>query len=364
MTEFLAGLELSGLFYQEAVRPILADAYPDLDYAAALVGYGSDVIGFDTPISTDHMWGPRLYLFLTEADLPRRDAIFQTLRQRLPVAFRCYSTHFGSPDGIGVRLPQRVERGPVDPLIWLPTVAQFGLDYLGLDPLAGLTARDWLTLPEHKLLSVTGGRVYHDGPGELTRLRAALAYYPHSVWLYLLAAQWGRIAEEEAFVGRVGDVGDELGSRVVAARLVHAVMKLAFLLERRYAPYSKWFGSAFARLACAPALAPHLAAALAAEGWRAREGSLNAAYELAARLHNALGVTPPLDPTVRPYHGRPYLTLFAARFADACRAAITDEAVRGWAPIGGIDQVSDSVPLLSRPPLARQLAALYPTQSK
>ncbi|MCW5850402.1 MAG: DUF4037 domain-containing protein [Anaerolineae bacterium] len=359
MTDFLPGLELGGLFYQEAVRPILAAAYPDLDYAAALIGYGSDVIGFDTPISTDHMWGPRLYLFVTEADLPRRDAVFQTLRQQLPVSFRGYSTHFGSPDGIGVRLLQPVERGPVDPLIWIQTPQQFCLDYLGLDPLAGLTARDWLTLPEHKLLSLTAGRVYHDGPGELTAVRAALAYYPADVWLYLLAAQWGRIVEEEAFVGRTGDVGDELGSRVIAGRLVQALMKLAFLLERQYAPYSKWFGSAFARLACAPALTPPLEGALAAEGWGEREGYLSAAYEMAARLHNGLGITAPLDPTVRPYYGRPYLTLFAERFADATRAAIVDEEVRGWPLLGGIDQVSDCVPLVTHASLARKMVVLY-----
>jgi hypothetical protein len=29
----------------------------------------------------------------------------------------------------------------------------------------------------------------HDGPGDLTRAREALAYYPHDLWLYLLAAQ-------------------------------------------------------------------------------------------------------------------------------------------------------------------------------
>lgn len=31
-------------------------------------------------------------------------------------------------------------------------------------------------------------------------------------------------------------------------------MRLAMLVERRYAPYPKWFGTAFARLPCAPEL--------------------------------------------------------------------------------------------------------------
>jgi hypothetical protein len=56
------------------------------------------------------------------------------------------------------------------------------------------------------------------------------------------SASTGQVAR-----GRCAEVGDELGSRVVAARLVREVMHLAFLLEQQYLPYSKWLGTAFAR---------------------------------------------------------------------------------------------------------------------
>ena len=36
--------------------------------------------------------------------------------------------------------------------------------------------------------------------------------------------------------------------RLTAALLVRDVMRLAFLIERQYAPYAKWFGTGFARL--------------------------------------------------------------------------------------------------------------------
>jgi hypothetical protein len=39
--EFLPGLALSRVLYEEAVRPILSQMYPELPYAAALVGPGS-----------------------------------------------------------------------------------------------------------------------------------------------------------------------------------------------------------------------------------------------------------------------------------------------------------------------------------
>lgn len=358
MPDFIPGLELCGLYYEEAVRPILTEFDPELVYSAALIGPGSDVLGFDTSMSSDHYWGPRLLLFLAE-DETRQDAIQHSLGEKLPVSFRGFSTHYGPPDDKGVRLAQPVETGPVDPLIQLTTVADFFDFYLGIDPRQPLHPRDWLTLPEQKLLSVTGGRVYHDGLGELTLVRERLSYYPKDVWLYLMAAQWARISEEEAFVGRAGGVGDELGSRVIAARLVQGMMKLCFLLERQYAPYSKWFGTAFARLECAPVMLRLFHLILDAVEWQEREQYLCDAYETLAEKHNHLRVTPPLPTQVRPYYNRPFLTLGADRFSEALRAMIREPEVRGWPGIGAIDQISDNVDVLGDPDLAHKLHGLY-----
>src|SRR5581483_7403542 len=101
---------------------------------------------------------------------------------------------------------------------------------------------DWLSFPQQELLCLTAGEVFYDGLCEVEKIRRKLAYYPHDVWLYLLACQWTRIAQEEAFVGRCGEAGDELGSRVTAARLVRDLMRLCFLFEKRYTPYTKWLG--------------------------------------------------------------------------------------------------------------------------
>jgi hypothetical protein len=57
------GVRLAGEFYAEVVRPLLEAEFPGLPYAAALIGAGSEVLGFDTERSTDHDWGPRLLVF-------------------------------------------------------------------------------------------------------------------------------------------------------------------------------------------------------------------------------------------------------------------------------------------------------------
>ena len=49
--KFIPGLELARRFYWEAVRPILDADFPGLRHSAALIGAGSEVLGFDTPMS-------------------------------------------------------------------------------------------------------------------------------------------------------------------------------------------------------------------------------------------------------------------------------------------------------------------------
>ena len=59
---FIPGIELARAFHAEIVAPLLA-GQPE-PYAAALLGPGSEVLGFDSARSADHDWGPRLQVFL------------------------------------------------------------------------------------------------------------------------------------------------------------------------------------------------------------------------------------------------------------------------------------------------------------
>ena len=101
---FIPGLDLSELFYEEAVKPILDKHFPDLPHSAALLGLGSEVLGFDTPQSMDHDWGPRLMLFLSASDhAALQTELDQVLRQELPPEIHGYPTNFGHhPDGTAV----------------------------------------------------------------------------------------------------------------------------------------------------------------------------------------------------------------------------------------------------------------------
>lgn len=355
-TRFVPGLELARRFYWQAVRPILDRHLPDLPHTAALVGTGSEVLGFDTERSTDHNWGPRLQLFLDHDDARQHSGrISGLLSDHLPVTFLGYPTNI-EPVG-GRDRAMRHTDGPVHHAVTIAELGDWLVNHLGFTPLHDLTAADWLACPTQRLAELTGGAVFHDGLARLEPVRQRLAWYPDDLWRHVLACQWLRISQEEAFVGRCGHVDDELGSAVIAARLIRDLMRLCLLMARRYPPYAKWLGSAFTQLPIADTTAPTLAAALAATDWREREQRLATAYEAIATAHNALGLTDPVDPTTRPYHTRPYRVLHAERFTAALLDTITDPAVRALPLIGGVDQYVDSTDVLTDPVLTRAVAA-------
>ena len=318
------GIELARRFYTERVAPELAG----VPHAAALLGSGSEVLGFDDEVSPDHDFGPRVQVF-TE----------------VPVSL---------PAGAAVT-----------------TAGRFFAGRLGVDPGTGMSLTDWLVSPTQILAGLTGGAVFHDPAGELASRRDALRWYPGDVWRYALAAGWLKVAQEEAFVARAGSTGDDLGSRILAARLARELIRLCFLVERRWAPYAKWLGRAFGELALAGRVAPLLAEATGAGHWRDREAALGAAAGVVAAATNELDLCAPVDPAVRQFHDRDIRVLGAERFTVALTAAITDPEVRallarlgvrrdtavGALP-GTVDQAVDSTDVLSNPARFRAAAPM------
>jgi hypothetical protein len=339
MPDFIPGVELSRRLYAEVVAPLLVG----MKHSAARLGEGSDVLGFDTQRSTDHGWGPRLQLFVEPNATVTVAAI---LEQLLPETFLGWPVRFGWDD---IPVSNHVDIETVEG--WLDRRVGLGLPG-DMGPL------DWLATPQQRLLEATAGEVFHDGLEELNAVRASLAWYPDDVWLWLIACQWQRIGQEEAFVGRTAEVGDELGSRLVAGRLVRDLIRLCFLLERRYAPYSKWLGSAFARLEASTIVGPALERALDARTYEAREGALVEAYEAIALRHNRLGLTDPVDPTVRPFYSRPSLVIGAPRFVQACLARVDDRLLNSLPLVGGIDQFADSTDMAT-PDAARAARVFF-----
>lgn len=353
----MRGLELSRLFYREVVRPWLDETFPHLRHDAGMFGYGSELLGLDDDMSRDHNWGPRVQLVVSGADFASHaEDIVNGFDAAKPASFLGEPIGYRSrphPPIVASDALGRMEHG-----VEVFTAAGILRTRLALDPTVPLDALIWLSMPEQRLLELTAGEIFHDGLGDLSSLRKTFSDCPRDVSLYKLAAQWRRISDEQAFVGRAGHVGDDLGSRVIASRLVHDVMRICFLLERQYAPYPKWFGSAFARLSSAKALTPLLNAAIGADTWEQRQTHLAQAYLAVAEMHEPAGFPLSVTPRIGPYFGRPFLTINAEEICAGLAAAISDPLLRGRAVIGSIDQITDATPLIETPERAQQVISI------
>lgn len=322
-----SGIELSEAYHQDVIAPIVAASWPTMPYAAARLGSGSDVLGLDDAMSADHDWGLRLTVLV-----PREmtDEVRARLEATVP------ETYAGHPTRI--------------PLTWHPEpalavevsdAADFAQSRLGVDVDHEWTTDDWLGVTGQAVLELTAGPVFVDTDGTLTGIRERLRWYPDDVWRWVIAADWARIGEELPFMARAGDRGDELGSRLIAARICHAIMHLAFLLERRWAPYAKWFGSVFATFPEFRAVADLLEVALSASRSSDRQLAIASALEALAAIQGSRGL-PTRSPVVEPFFDRPYVTL--GPIADDVVATIADPALRARTPlVGSAEQWSDNV---------------------
>jgi hypothetical protein len=335
-----SGIDLARAYHRDIVGPLIRRRWPGLPYAAARLGSGSDVLGYDDLMSQDHDWGLRLNVLVPVGVVEEVDAY---LNAALPQSYAGWPTRFATTWRPDARSQVQVD-----------STRGLAVDRLGVDPRDGLDPLSWLGLTGQSILEVTGGPVFHDSAGQLEVVREALRWYPDDVWRYVLAADWARLGEELPLAGRAGHRGDEAGSRVVMARLVRTAMHLGFLLERAWPPYAKWLGTAYARLAVAGPTTGPLSAALDGPDWRAREDGLTQALDALLVNQRAVGLPTPKAAT-EPFWDRPFRAV-AAQIPQLLIADVTDPRVQDLPPgVGAVEQWADSVAVLGAP--HRRLAA-------
>ena len=336
------GAALAHAYWAGVVQPLLTARFKDLQPAAGRLGPGSDVLGLDDATSQDHDWGLRLSLFVPDDAVRAVDA---ELERALPATFLGLPTRFAFTGGTAAL--HRVE---------VTTVSAFMRTGLGFDPRPGPSATDWLSLTGQSILEATGGPVFADPDGELGAVRQALEWYPDDLWRYVLACDWTRITQELPLMGRAGDVGDQIGARVIAARIGRTVLHLTYLLERRWPPYAKWFGTVFRTLGSSDAVGPAVGRLLAAPDTLGRNRAVAAALDVLLQQQRALGLVEGSSATI-PFWDRPHLQVDPA-VVPQLLGPITDPDVRALPPgRGSVEQRSDDAGLLTDPAARRTAVA-------
>ena len=99
----MKGLELSRLFWEEALRPAMEEQCPVLlrCAAAGLSGPGSDCLGYDDEISRDHDMAAGCMLWLPEEEYKSYGFHLSAIYDKLPREFRGVAAEHRSRQGDG-----------------------------------------------------------------------------------------------------------------------------------------------------------------------------------------------------------------------------------------------------------------------
>jgi len=287
---FIPSLELSRMLYEEQISPIMEMRYPNLPYAAASFGMCSECLGLDDEISMDHMWGPRVTIFLAEQDHERFGKNVQSaFRELLPMEFKGFDMTWMKP-GVDIIDTSEVQLYSV----WTTTVSG-ALGFCGGLGALPLKDADWLKVSEQHLVEFTNGVVYRDDLGELTKARELLSYYPNAVLRFLLASEWNTVGGDLFPIGRMGSRGDQLGVHLQAGKIAQHLSRIAFMVNRKYMPYKKWFGTLFKALPVAYTLEPVLLELVKEEKWQTVEEKICEAADILLQQQNQLGIGPKIN---------------------------------------------------------------------
>lgn len=234
----MKGLELSRAYFETFGLPMLKDQFPDLlpYLAAGLIGSGSEVLGFDDEISRDHDFEPGFCLFLPSEDVVDRRTAFLLERAyaSLPADFMGIKRSRLSPVG-GAR------HGVI-------RTGEFFSEKIG-SATGDLTPAEFGLLPEQAIQEASGGEIFYDGLGEVSRIREKIAAFPEDVRLKKLAGYLLLMAQSGQYnYLRCLKHGEKAAAQLAVFEFVKSTMHVIFLLNRTYQPYYKWSFRALRRL--------------------------------------------------------------------------------------------------------------------
>ena len=226
----IKGLELSERFYKEYGEPMIKNEFPHLldKIAVGLVGAGSECLGYDDDISTDHDFEAGFCILLPDEETVDRRSAFLLERaySKLPREFMGYKRSLISPVGGNRHGVIRIGE-----LLKAKTGTEDG----------ELELFDWFYVPEQSLIEATNGKIFYDGLGKMTEVREKLSYLPDDVRLKKLAGELLIMGQSGQYNYQRCAVRGEFGAaQLTLSEFVKASIHACLLLGKKYMPYYKW----------------------------------------------------------------------------------------------------------------------------
>lgn len=226
----MKGIELSKEYFEAFGKEVLetefSAALPLL--AVGLVGGGSECLGFDDEVSTDHDFEPGFCIFLPDEETVDRRTAFLLERAyaKLPKEFMGF-----------IRSPLNPVGGNRHGVI---RMEDFFLEKVGSRD-GRLSLGQWFSVPEQGLLEATSGAVFFDNLGKFSEIRKRLGYFPEDIRLkklsghLLLMAQSGQYNYNRCILR-----GNTAAAQMAVFEFTKSALHTIYLLNRTYMPYYKW----------------------------------------------------------------------------------------------------------------------------
>ena len=178
----------------------------------ALVGTGSECLGYDDAISEDHDFTKRCQLFLP-------DDIYISNKDKLSSYFANYA------------------HGQVQ----VENILHFYKRYT-LYPEGPQSLSEYRRVPQDLLCIATNGEVFLDNFGAFTTIRQRLlTYYPEDIRLRKIAYELNQIAQSGQYnLPRMVQRNDTVAAHLARSKFTQHYMLIVHLLNRFYAPFYKW----------------------------------------------------------------------------------------------------------------------------
>lgn len=240
----MKAIDRSRDLFENHFLPRLKERYPECmgNFAAGIMGHGSECFGFEDEISLDHDVSNGFYIWVDEQnDIKYGVKLFRVYKE----VFEQFGQSFGVQSGA-------VKRGVV-------TIADFLEGVIGAKALPKCVS-DWMAIPCYALANATNGEIFYDGNGVFTK---AVDYLknemPLDVKLKKLSASLALAAQsgQYNFMRAVGH--GEFGAAAISlTEFVQNISEASFLLNGKFAPYYKWTLKALKNLGILNDIAPKL----------------------------------------------------------------------------------------------------------
>lgn len=199
--------------------------YPDLysRICLALVGVGSECLGFDDEISEDHDFSSRCQIFLDDSD-------YKTYKSDLESSLKIFCKDLES---LTSNLKDiNVEIMPIPNFYKYYTLFENGPK----------TESEYRKVPMDLLCVATNGKVFLDNLGKFSEIRNRLLnFYPEDIILKKIAFQLNKMAQSGQYnYNRMIKRGDTVAANIAQGEFVKHYLEFVHLLNKKYMPFYKW----------------------------------------------------------------------------------------------------------------------------